>query len=362
VLKLVASSPGVRAERLPSGPEASVGILVHRVLEQWARGHGSDDPLVLFETEYDRLRAELRCDVTRQHFADLTTTKSPQAWVRLRRWIADRCRRVDRRASKIVGPELGDARPGVPTGPERSLSCDRLRLGGQADRIRELGPHLYEVRDFKSGNAVDDDGEVKPAIQLQLRAYGLMVLDLDAKATVRLIVDDGDVHDVNFDAKTQAEALEEVRSIVGRVPLAGTAAAKRMATPGAGCFGCSIRHVCSAYREAAPQWWRSFPSDVARLPNDTWGTLVQVIANPRTSSADLVLIDGAGRRVRVDAVDARHDVASSPVRSRVWLFGLEATGPTRGFDGKRFHPRVFHELPRDAHERRAWGVRCFVEH
>lgn len=76
---------------------------------------------------------------------------------------------------------------------------------------------------------------------------------------------------------------------------------------------------------------------------------------------DVVLHDAAGRRVRIDGLDPRHGLTSVLVGKSVWFFGLEATGATRGFDGGRFHPRSFHELPRDRMERRAWALHVFRE-
>ena len=80
-----------------------------------------------------------------------------------------------------------------------------------------------------------------------------------------------------------------------------------------------------------------------------------------TGRVDVVLRDDAGRRVRIDGLDPRHGITSSQIGKRMWLFGLEATGATRGFDGARFHPRSFHELPRDRMERRAWALQVFIE-
>ena len=206
-LRLVASSPGVRVDRLPSGPDAAVGILVHRVVEYWTRARGSSNPHELFDAEYTRLRAELEEDPGRRHFAELASTKGPQAWARLRDWATERCRNAERRVPQGSTATLRTAIPqGVPLGPERPLSSERLRLGGQVDRIRQVGTHAYEIRDLKSGNVLGEDGEVKAAIQLQLRAYALMVLDLDPKATVRLVVDDGDEREVAFDASDPERA------------------------------------------------------------------------------------------------------------------------------------------------------------
>jgi hypothetical protein len=85
---------------------------------------------------------------------------------------------------------------------------------------------------------------------------------------------------------------------------------------------------------------------------------VEVVGESRV---DVVLRDDAGRRVRIDGLDPRHGITSTLVGNRIWFFGLEATGATRGFDGTRFHPRSFHELPRDRLERRAWALHVFVE-
>ncbi len=91
---------------------------------------------------------------------------------------------------------------------------------------------------------------------------------------------------------------------------------------------------------------------------DTWGTVLEVIEGARV---DVVLRDEAGRRIRVDGLDARHGVSAALVGKRIWFFGLEANGATRGFDGGRFHPRSFHELPRDKLERRAWALHVYGE-
>jgi hypothetical protein len=140
------------------------------------------------------------------------------------------------------------------------------------------------------------------------------------------------------------------------MPQAGPVAVDDLARPGAGCSTCSIRHVCSVYLATAPTWWKEYPVGVEHLPNDVWGTALEVIGE---EEVDLILWDDAGRRVRIDGLTARHGISSSLQGKHVWFFGLEATGATRGFNGKRFHPRTFHELARDRMERRAWAVEAF---
>jgi len=75
----------------------------------------------------------------------------------------------------------------------------------------------------------------------------------------------------------------------------------------------------------------------------------------------VMLMDDAGRRVRIDGLESRHDVTNGVIFQRVLFFELEASGPARDFNGRRFHPRAFHELARDRRERRAWNAQLFVE-
>jgi len=65
--------------------------------------------------------------------------------------------------------------------------------------------------------------------------------------------------------------------------------------------------------------------------------------------------------VRIDGLGDRHGIMPWFAGKHLWFFGLEATGATRGFDGARFHPRSFHELPRDRMERQAWPLQVFFD-
>jgi hypothetical protein len=229
-------------------------------------------------------------------------------------------------------------------------------LRGSADSVRWLGSGRYEIRDFKTGVTLDEYGQIKGGIVLQLHAYGLLLLECLPGAEVRLVVDDGQEREVPFDLEERQRAKETIISMTASMPKAGSVAVDDLARPGIGCVTCSIRHVCSAYRATAPIWWKHYPTGVDRLPNDVWGTALEVTGE---GDVDVILRDDAGRRIRVDGVAARHQISSSLVERQIWLFGLEATGATRGFDGSRFHPRAFHELPRDRMERRAWALHVF---
>jgi PD-(D/E)XK nuclease superfamily len=244
------------------------------------------------------------------------------------------------------------------TGAEIRLESRNLRLRGRVDRIRRVGADAFEVRDYKSGSVLSEDGTVKDEIALQLRAYGLMILERYPRAFVRLIVDDGTDRNVEFDEEAQDITRARLQAIAQELPDPGRAPIATMATPGAGCWGCHVRHVCPAYREMAPKWWAAYPRDVSRISSDTWGIITALHTDEHIG---LVITDDAGRRVRVDGVDARHGISPAVLGRRIWLFELESSGPTRGFGGERFHPRAFHELPSDRRERKAWNAQIFIE-
>lgn len=354
-LKLVAATRGsVPVERLNASPELSIGSFAHRVIERFEKSMDLTATEV-FEAEYERLRDELSRDPLRAHFADLASTKTMADWARLRAWILSRCERPERAGSS------GSSGAVPASGSELQLESSALRLRGSADRIRRVGANAFEVRDFKSGSVLDEDGVIKLEIRLQLLAYGLMVAGKHPRATIRLVVDDGSEHEVAFDANARSEAHREIASITINVPPSGAAEADQLASPGPACLGCSVRHVCRSYRVAAPTWWNQYPGNLPVLSRDSWGTVSEIRRIGSTERVDLVLNDDAGRRVRIDRVDPRHGLRDDVVGRRVWMFDLESSGGGRDFDGHRFHPRAFHEHACDRRERRAWRLQVYRE-
>lgn len=341
-------------ERLPTGPEAAVGTLLHRVLERISR-ESATSPQQIFRQEYERTVIELRADPGRAHFAELASTRSMNEWSRVRAWALAR---TTREVMPRVTPSGNGLRHRSTIGSEIRLESLTMRLRGKADRIKQMSSRVIEIRDFKTGVTINEQGEIKREISLQLQAYGLILLEQRPGYEVRLVVDDGDEREIPFDAQAQRDAKAAIERIVCAMPAAGNAAAIELATPGSSCFSCPIRHNCPAYHAIAPIWWKQYPADITRLSNDVWGTVVDVIGE---SPCDIKLHDVAGRHVRIDGVDTRHGITSSALGEKLWFFGLEATGPTRGFNGANFHPRVFHELPRDGLERRAWAAQVFLD-
>lgn len=359
-LKLIAASLSRVdwTERLASGPEAAIGTLLHRTLERAHR-----EPLSkaeeIFDEEYERTVAELRVDSQRAHFADLASVKQRAEWSRIRAWVITCARSIRPTATGDARIRmLRDDRLKVTSGAEIPLHSKPLRMRGRADQIRRLGDGIFEIRDYKMGNIIEKDGAIKPEIVLQLRAYGLMLLEQHPDAQIRLVVDDGTNREVAFDESARRTAKEEIERITASMPPSGLAGTDALTQPGNCCYGCSIRHVCPGYRTAAPRWWAHYPQEIAHISNDIWGMVMEVHGS---ETVDVVLQDDAGRRVRVSRLDARHGLSAVSVGSRLWFFGLESPGASRGFDGTRLHPRTFYELPRDRTERRAWAVRVFVE-
>lgn len=346
---------------LAAGPRAAIGSLVHRVLERWARDPELISAGELFDVEYKNLSETLASDPIRQHFARLDQIDGLAGWTRLRAWVVQRCAAIpngDRRKRAEFKTNSAGANPST-TGAEVGLASRSLRLRGRADRITRVGSNAFEVRDYKTGAVVDEDGLVKEDVAFQLRSYGLIVLERFPEATVRLVVDDGVDHEVAFEEADRMSALETIEGQLAHLPVAGTAPILKVAHPGSGCFGCRARHICPAYRDTAPRWWLNHPTGVDRIPNDTWGTIVDVVSGGDVTR--VILEDAAGRRVRVDGLDRRHGLTLDQISRRIHLFELETSGPSKDFQGRRYSPRIFHEIGRDRRDRRAWNTQSFVE-
>jgi hypothetical protein len=135
--------------------------------------------------------------------------------------------------------------------------------------------------------------------------------------------------------------------ILSDLPAGAIIPTEEIATPGRGCSYCPSRHICPAYRKAAPALWRS-GIEHGPLPFDTWGEATKV--SEERGCINLEVLDAAGRRVKVHRLDRRHaEGGGFGTGKEYWLFGLSAA-PKNVTQGRYFHPRNFFELPTDSSE------------
>jgi RecB family exonuclease len=356
-IALNAQSPEVKARFLPRGVAQIRGTLGHRVLERWVKAEDEKSPGELFEEEYQSLVDRLKADPAREQYADIAAVYGKAEWNIFRHWVLQCCDRAGQlraRGSRRAASG-GHSVETIRVGAEVPISSDELRLRGKADLIRYIGDGRYEVRDYKTGAVLNDDGEVKEEIALQLQAYGLMLLERRPNATIQLVVDNGSELAVAFDSEARATARARIEKAVSVLPTEGTMRAADLERPGPDCWGCDARNMCQSYIDAAPKWWRGYPKELSRIPADTWGKVISIGADGQ----EVRLVDDAERRICVSRLDTRHGLDQCLVGEVIYFFDLEGSGTARDFRGNRFHPRTFHELPRDQGERRAWALQCY---
>jgi hypothetical protein len=226
------------------------------------------------------------------------------------------------------------------------------------DVLERRGRNVVIVRDYKTGQIRERDGSIRPHIELQLRLYALAISTVEPSACVELHASDGtEDHPIILDGDIISETRRWLEAILSELPAGAVIPAETIATPGHGCSYCPSRHICPAYREAAPEFWRS-GSEAALLPFDIWGEMTKV-AEER-GLVTLELLDAAGRRVKVHRLDRRHTGPNELQAGReLWLFGLSAAAKNV-CRARFFHPRNFFEFPSDSSERRAWSLAVFA--
>jgi RecB family exonuclease len=352
LLKLVTSGSEWRHKRLPRGPEAIVGSLLHRVSERWMKGDGVGRPDEIFDDELSRFNAELATRRDAQ-FVPIEKTRSPLEWIIMRREAIARCKALPRAVRYIAEGSLSERHRAF--GAEIWLEAPSLGLKGKADEVVDTGTQIV-IRDYKTGSVHGPSGALKPSIILQLRLYGLIAalsypgrriaLEVDA-LDVRTVVD----WDDNVRNETERDWLETRRRLEGESVVPGA-----VASPGACCRFCRIRHRCDAYLSTAPSWWSDSHHRDECPPLDTWGKVNSV--EHRRGRATISLTDAAGRSVRITDLDAA--VRTWHPGEVAYFFGLERSGRSSGWGATTNHPQDFHEFPPDRSARRAWGLACFV--
>ena len=227
------------------------------------------------------------------------------------------------------------------------------------DHVDLSSDEAVHIRDHKGGRILDRDGTVLQSIQLQLRLYGLAVLDDRPNSRVRLSVSNGKQNYViAFGDSDVDETREWLDGFLSALRPGSEQLSETHATPGTACSLCAHRHVCPAYRRAAPQNWLDGTRD-GRQPLDTWGVVTTAESSHGLTRLDLLA--ASSRRVRVQRLDAaRHELENLKVGQGIWLFGL-ASPRKRVVGGRHVQPRNFYELPASPSEHRAWSLTIFED-
>jgi len=208
----------------PSGPQQTLGSVIHSVLEAAGRGLMENQPKV-----FDDLAAEFENRWRAVHFED------PDRKERLRMRGRETLERFVRMQSQ---------RTGQPVALEKQfkIELDRARLTGRIDRIDKT-PAGYEVIDYKTGKQTSVDLKT----DLQLPIYSLACYELMGEYPVNVIymfLGDDTVHAAHYDV----EALQTVKStILEKVEKINTS--DFVATPGHHCGACDFRDICPARQE-----------------------------------------------------------------------------------------------------------------
>lgn len=350
---------GLREEELlPPDPLAILGELVHAVRhELWGMPLESDDEVrdavgAAFGARRAEVEAKLASDPSTRRFVPLDRAIDRTRWLErmasLRTWAAGSSGppgaevHHDQRLPRDTGEpsrNRGASTAEVPLGSERALRAPSLRLSGRPDLIeRDLDGALHVV-DFKSGRVANENGRPFEGYALQVRLYGLMIERIDPSATVKLWLQGTERVEVPWGdaARTETETLLD--ATLRELPPGQNVPAEPLAREGSHCERCRMRHRCPRYRRVAPSWWKITSTTGPVAPFDVWGRVLEA-SSEGGLSYELLLLDAAGRKVRVTGLEAGPDVGD--LRDDfVWLFGLEPSEKLP-HHGAFTHPRNFH--------------------
>jgi len=240
---------------------------------------------------------------------------------------------------------------------EVALESKNLRLKGRADFLRVLADGTVEVSDFKSGNVLDDEGEVDEVTALQLRLYGLGILELAPRARVELkVVSRGGTSRVTFSTEDIDKTRKWLAELTSQLPEGEWIQSERIAVVGSQCRGCKARAVCPVYRTSIAELWKR--SDLLiKLPLDIAGRILEVESHAEGTTT-IRLTDLAGRTTKIHRICPGILPTDFDRDGVFWFFNL-ASSEVAVRNGKWRHPRNFHDLPASTLERRAWTLQVY---
>ena len=315
LLRAILAGDNAFGEQLPVSPEALLGRLIHAALESTTR---DGDELVALSrrlVEEEILYASTALD---HREIPLIDAIGPARVLERVGALRSKPRESGRRTRGT----------GVRVKTEFPVQSEKLEMRGRIDLIEFSADGNCRVTDFKTGRALDQEGEPRPEYVLQSRAYGCMVLDsgLAKRVRLRMVAADG-----TWESDLGHEDRQQVTSLAMRIsaaaPVDTAIEASQVATAGSDCQFCPYRPGCGRYVTDAPERWITPPPD-AKLPMDTWGIIVGLPASQGTSDP-VRLVDPAGRSVCVFGVPPSL-VAELEVGAFAAFFGLKSRERTRG--------------------------------
>ena len=364
---------------LCAGPQAVLGRILHKLVEDAARGriHSDSDDDGAVRSRLEWLLHDSQREVHKgsfsKAFANLKECFSFNDWhSRTEIAIAEAVRMLGHSRSHQFAVPIPEDRPGRTidlnailrrngefTQFEVSFRSRKLRLKGRIDEIAKQSGSI-QVIDYKTGRISDDDGNVSAEIVLQLRLYGLAVLECLPGATVHLCVRSGeDYYSVGFTVDDVRQTRSIRAELMRGLPAGQSVQAESLAELGPHCRICRMRHVCPRYRHQITSLWAT-PRAGFRLPLDTCGIIV---AREKSSdgSYSLTLRDTADRMVKIHRIGlSQTEVESMPLFRPVWFFNL--CSHEGGMKGPGWnHPRNFYQLPASQGEPQAWSMEFFGE-
>ncbi len=357
-----------------SSPEAEFGRVAHSLMDLAAKGRiecASGDVRavhIALQRLLDNARKRLASAPDTNEYADLRDAFTQREW--------------GKRTSLAIARTVDLLKSGLPTTPNRqpnqegkpiplsralhvngfaasevTMESRTLRLQGRVDFLRVFPERLVQVADFKSGNILNDDGEVDDVTALQLRLYGLGILDLAPEARLELtVVHRGGNSPVSFSTQDIEQTREWLAERTLTLGDKEWIEANDLAVLGPQCRGCKVRAVCPKYRSSAAALWKS--SDLTmQLPLDIAGRILEVESCSEEQTT-LKLTDLAGRTVKIHRLGSKVSPTTFDTKTLFWFFNL-ATSELPMRNGKWRHPRNFHELPASTLERRAWTLKAY---
>jgi hypothetical protein len=365
--------PSVPLLRL--GPQAELGRILHRLVEDASRGEitSSTDADAAVRSHLDFLlreaRQRLSNDAFSRPYAELKDSFSFLDW-HSRTEIAIAEAGLDYRRSCKSAPRLKERRSGSAdldvllsregefTLLEVPFRSRKLRLKGRIDEVVKGPSGAIQVTDYKTGRVLDDDGNMSANIVLQLRLYGLAILECLPQALVQPYVRSREeYYAIPFTPEDVWRTENERQELFSRLPSGQSQRAEPLAELGLHCRTCRIRHVCPRYRNnAAPLWAK--PTAEFSLALDICGSILRW-EKWHDGTYTLTLKDSTDRPVKIHRLSlSETDVEALTNFRQVWFFNLcSHEGGLKG--GIWHHPRNFYQLPASRGESRAWSMEAF---